>query len=170
MDPLKHRLIKVQDSHIHLAWGQVGVSESSSFASPISDRIFSQFKDTQTLSPPCFILETANGASQCLVTTAVLPDSPSSVEISVLLPESLNTLEAWHASLKGMDVPGAELLAFETQEIVARGGSAAGNLLWLIQTLGRTYSRTRELLKVHILTLDMDDANSSRMHLQLTSS
>jgi hypothetical protein len=94
------------------------------------------------------------------MTTAVVPDSPSSVEIGVLLPESFNTLEAWHAFLKGTDVPGAELLAFETQEIVACGGSAAGNLLWLIQTLGRTYSRTRELVKVHILALGVADANS----------
>jgi hypothetical protein len=127
------------------------VSESSSFASPISDRISSQFTDTtQASSPPCFVFRTVDGASQCLVTTAVVPDSPASAEIGVLLPESFNSLEAWHVFLKGLGVPGAELLAFETQEIVARGGSAAGNLLWLIQTLGRTYSRTRELLKVYI--------------------
>jgi hypothetical protein len=82
------------------------------------------------------------------VTKAVVPDSPSSVEIGVLLPEALNSLESWHNFLKKTDVPGAELLAFETQETAARGGSAAGNLLWLVQTLGRTYSRTRELIKV----------------------
>jgi hypothetical protein len=88
----------------------------------------------------------------------VVPEStPSSVEIGVLLPQSLNNLEAWHAFVQEMNVTGAELLAFESQgNSLARGGSAAGNLVWLLQSIVNTYSRTSELVKVHRLSLLID--------------
>ncbi len=71
------------------------------------------------------------------------------MEVGVLLRESLSSPEPWQRFLRTLQVPGAELLAFENQDnSCSSGGSAAGNLLWLAQSLGRTYSRTRELVKV----------------------
>ena len=88
--------------------------------------------------------------STCLLTAANIPiPSQLSIEIGVLLRESLSNPEPWQKFLKRLQVPGAELLAFESPDNSrSSGGSAAGNLLWLAQTLGRTYSRTRELIKV----------------------
>jgi hypothetical protein len=137
-----------------LAWGQIGVSESSnpSDSAPISDRIVNQFYDaaSQTSDPPCFLIKNRDGSSHCLLDTTPVPDSnPALVEIRVLLPELLNNLESWQTYLRTMDVTGAELSTFENQDnTLARGGSAAGNLVWLIQSIGNTYSRTRELLQV----------------------
>ena len=71
------------------------------------------------------------------------------MELGVLLQESLSNTSSWQAFLHKLHVPGAELLAFENQDgSRSSGGNAAGNLLWLMQSLGRTYSRTRELVKV----------------------
>jgi hypothetical protein len=90
------------------------------------------------------------------------------VEIGVLLPQSLNNLEAWHTFLERMNVTGAELLPFESQgNSLARGGSAAGNLVWLLQGIVNTYSRTSELVKVCHLSLPID---AFRMLLPLTLS
>ena len=69
------------------------------------------------------------------------------MEIGILLSESLRNVKPWHTLLKKMDIPDAKLLALETQDR-DHGGSAAGNVVWLLRSLGRTYSRTRELLKV----------------------
>lgn len=72
------------------------------------------------------------------------------MEIGVLLSESLNNSESWRSFLKEMQIPDAELLAKENLDSAfSRGGNAAGNLLWLFQSLGRTYSQIKELIKVY---------------------
>lgn len=82
-------------------------------------------------------------------TTPVPESNPASVEIGVLLPESLNNLDSWQTYLSTMHVTGAKFSTFGNQgDALARGGSAAGNLVWLVQSIGNTYSRTRELLQV----------------------
>lgn len=82
-------------------------------------------------------------------TTPVPESNPASVEIGVLLPESLNNLDSWQTYLSTMHVTGAKFATFGNQgDALARGGSAAGNLVWLVQSIGNTYSRTRELLQV----------------------
>jgi hypothetical protein len=71
------------------------------------------------------------------------------MEVGVLLAERLSNVETWQIFVKKMHIPGAELLALDSQDNGRpRGGSAAGNLLWLFQSLYRTYSRTRELVEV----------------------
>lgn len=76
------------------------------------------------------------------------------MELGILLRNSLSSNEAWQKFLRKLHVPGAELLALENQDNTrSNGGSAAGNLLWLIQSLGRTYSRTRELVKVCVFIM-----------------
>ena len=79
------------------------------------------------------------------------------MEVGVLLPERLADVESWQIFLKKLDIPDAQLLAAESQDIGRpRGGSAAGNLLWLIQSLYRTYSRTRALLEVSFVPIYCD--------------
>jgi hypothetical protein len=65
------------------------------------------------------------------------------------LQESFNNINAWQKALKKINVPRAEFIAVEGGEAAPRrGGSAAGNLLWLAQSIMNTYSRTRELINV----------------------
>jgi len=74
------------------------------------------------------------------------------MEVGVLLTDRLSNLDTWQTFLKKLQLPGAELLALEAQDGGRqRSSSAAGNLLWLFQSLYRTYSRTRELVEVFLL-------------------
>jgi len=108
---------------------------------------------SQKISDPaksaCFPVGLDN-VSHCLLTGDTIATSGgSSMEVGVLLTARLSNFETWQLFLKKMQVPGAELLALEPQDNSRpHGGSAAGNLLWLFQSLYRTYSRTRELLEV----------------------
>jgi len=101
-------------------------------------------------SKPIFfpIQEYNTSVPSCLYTIAEIPDvTLSAWEIGILLSDSLRGVESWPDYLKRLQIPGLRLLAPESQG-VSQGGTAAGNLLWLLQSLGRTYSRTRELVKV----------------------
>ena len=130
-------------------------------STPIAQNIIDKFRSRTLLDAsgsPCFPVSGDKGASTCLLTSANVPTSSQpSIELGVLLRESFSSPEPWQKLLKKFHVPGAELLAFESQDNSrSSGGSAAGNLLWLAQSLGRTYSRTRELIKViqlHLLLL-----------------
>jgi hypothetical protein len=84
-----------------------------------------------------------------VISSAITGSQGPSKQINVLLSESLNNFDSWLKFLKNMDIPSAKLAGYEGQDqTFTRGGSAAGNLLWLIQSIGKTYSRTRELLEV----------------------
>ena len=119
----------------------------------MSENILKQFESSSSgdaTSPACFPIRASDGQYQCLVTTASVPESAgSSKEINILLPESLNNFDSWLKFLKRVDIRDAQLIAYEGQDqTFRRGGSAAGNLLWLVQSIGKTYSRTRELVEV----------------------
>jgi hypothetical protein len=150
--------------HIHLAWGQIGVTEAlnegSSTSSPsisqtVQDHFFPK-SASNAFDTPCFLIHGDGNSSHCLLTIARIPESnPPSSELGILLSESFNTIESWQMFLKNIKIPNAELLAFESRDdIRPRGGNAAGNLLWVLQSLGRTYYRTRELLKVYNICLN----------------
>jgi hypothetical protein len=144
-----------QDKHIHLAWGQIGVSEALSddgaTVASISEQLLAHIKgqsSSRASESPCFPVSADSKTSQCLLTTAAVPGSSSqSAEFGVLLRESLNNNEAWQKFLRKLQLPGAKLL--QSPDNAPRGGgTVTGNLVWLFQSLIRTYSRTRELLKV----------------------
>jgi hypothetical protein len=144
---------KLQSHHIHLAWGQIGVSETSgqdqsTSSLSISEQIIQSFQSKS--SSPCFPIRERENASHCLFTASTVSTSNLlSVEIGVLLSESLSNFESWQNFLKQMHIPGAQLLEFESGDNTrSDGGSAAGNLVWLVQSLYHTYSRTAELVKV----------------------
>ena len=140
-----------------MVWGQIGVSEAvsgSPSSSAISDALVQEFQSKTESDPaksPCFPVGLKN-TSHCLLTAGMVPTSSGlSMEVGVLLMERLSNLETWQTFLRKMQLPGAELLALESQDGGRqRGSSAAGNLLWLFQSLYRTYSRTRELLEVFL--------------------
>jgi hypothetical protein len=122
----------------------------------VSEDILKQFQSSSPVdatSPSCFPIRGSDNQYQCLVTTASVAGSlGSSKEINVLLPESLNNFDSWLRFLKHFDIPDTQLIAYEGQDqTFRRGGSAAGNLLWLIQSIGKTYSRTRELVEVCLI-------------------
>ena len=145
--------------HIHLAWGQIGISEANpteidpAASSPLLQHIMYELRSKSTSgasSSPCFPVQGEMGTSVCLFTTAnVTTSTQPSFELGVLLQNSLANFDPWQKFLRKLQVPGAEVVSLESQDASrSNGGSAAGNLLWLIQSLGRTYSRTRELIKV----------------------
>jgi hypothetical protein len=73
------------------------------------------------------------------------------MEIGLLLPESLNNIKAWLAFLKTIHITDAQLLFNDNPDPemnAHRSGNAAGNLLWLFQSLRKTVTLTRELVKV----------------------
>jgi hypothetical protein len=166
-------LIHQHDSQITLAWGQLGVvepfqSDDSPRRTPrISDKIIEQLQEKflqDPSKPVCFpIRAPADNASACLITTAPFPDpSASLTEIGILLSPSFSNVDVWRLFLRKIQVAGAKLLSPEGADFARpRGGSAAGNLLWLLQSLARTYTRTRELVKV--LAVHNRFANAFRM-------
>ena len=110
---------------------------------------FQSQKISDPAKSPCFPVGLDNASHCLLITDNINTSGGSSMEVGVLLTERLSNFETWQLFLKKMQVPGAELLALESQDNGRpRGGSAAGNLLWLFQSLYRTYSRTRELVEV----------------------
>ena len=124
-------------------------------SSSISDCIVEGFQNQTKSDPtksPCFPITLGN-TSHCLLTAGMVPTSSgSSMEVGVLLTDRLSNLDTWQTFLKKLQLPGAELLALEAQDGGRqRSSSAAGNLLWLFQSLYRTYSRTRELVEVFLL-------------------
>lgn len=159
--------IDFQTNQIHLAWGQIGVSESS--ASPVSEMILKQFTSppNDATSSSCFPIRDSNNQYKCQITsTSVAGSLGSSKEINVLLPESLNNFNSWLRFLRNLEIPDAQLVAYEGQDqTFRRGGSAAGNLVWLVQSIGKTYSRTRELVEVYLALSWL----MNRMHRQLIS-
>jgi hypothetical protein len=125
---------------------------------PISEQLLAYIQNNslpRTPEDPCFPMEDGR-ASKCLVTTANIPGSnPPLKEIGILLKESFNSVEAWQHFLKQVPLSGVELLHGQ-DTAPQRGGSVAGNIVWLFQSLVNTYSRTIELVKVwspSILTL-----------------
>jgi hypothetical protein len=127
-----------------------GVSDGSTSAS-LSEQLVARIQviaASGTSEYPCFPTQNDSGSSQCLVTTATIADSsPPSTEIGILLQQSVDNVEAWQKFLRKIQLPDAELLQ-GLNSVSRRGGSVAGNLVWLFQSLISTYSRTRELVQV----------------------
>jgi hypothetical protein len=146
---------------------EVGAATSS----PILESIIDQFQSTSlsASNSPCFPVQ---GKSHCLLTSGSVPTlNQLSMELGILLRNSFSSNDSWQKFLRKLHVPGAELLAFENQDnSQSNGGSAAGNLLWLIQSLGRTYSRTRELVEVYVFIMSSLLKHICRMPRQSISS
>jgi hypothetical protein len=88
-------------------------------------------------------------ADSCVLSVVSAPDSSSyAAELGVLLHHPYTFVEHWESFVRSLDLSNAEMVPLNKQNVPDSGSSAAGNLLWLFQSLGRTYSRTRELLEV----------------------
>ena len=75
----------------------------------------------------------------------------------MLLCDDLNTTESWQTFLTELEIPKTELLVSGSQvSIDSLGGSAAGNLLWILESLAQTYSRTKELIQVFYSLFSVD--------------
>jgi hypothetical protein len=134
-------------------------SQDASTPTPISERLLAYIQNNsfpRTPENPCFPVEDGR-VTKCLVTTAEISSSnPPSKEFGILLKESFNSVETWQHFLEQAHISGAELL-HGRDAAAQRGGSVAGNLVWLFQSLVNTYSRTIELVKVclSVLTLTL---------------
>jgi hypothetical protein len=102
---------------------------------------------------PYIPLKNNNDTSDCIMIMASTSNSNQEFkEVGVLLPETLNNLNAWTAFLKTIHLPDLQMIGMDGPDSARhRGGNVAGNLLWLLQSLGRTVARTKELVKVHYL-------------------
>jgi hypothetical protein len=143
-----------QDNHIYLAWGQIGISESTSSEatpSPISETLIRKIQAASLESgkPACFKISLDSETFIHPTTTTLKPSESSLREIGVLLCDDLNTTESWQTFLTELEIPKTELLVSGSQVSTdSLGGSAAGNLLWILESLSQTYSRTKELIQV----------------------
>lgn len=132
---------------MELAWGQVGVSDAS-VEHPILNDLVARLQDGARETSPCFAME--EKPDSCLLNVISTPDSSScATELGVLLQYPYTDVRTWESFVRSLHLSNAEMVPLENQNSPDSGSSAAGNLLWLLQSLGRTYSRTRELLDVH---------------------
>lgn len=125
-------------------------------ASSLTSQVVSELEHRLLLEnskSPCFPVRNDNGTYDCVMMTAPVSSlKPEFKEIGALLPETLHNINAWLAFLKTLQISDAQLLSIDNAESgPQRGGNAAGNFLWLFQSLGKTVTRTRELVKVNFL-------------------
>jgi len=135
-----------QGKHLDLAWGQIGISDFA-VDKPILDSLVTRLQLANPETSPCFPINDKADSQSCLLN--IVSSFPSASELGDLLQHPYTDFRKWQSFVKSLQLPGAEIVALESQ-LATDSGSAAGNLLWLFQSLGRTYSRTRELLEAFL--------------------